>query len=289
MLEKLKENKKIVRNVLIGILVFLFVTVLILVGKEIYRSQTEKQEQTEYEETLTEEQKVQMELTNEQKTIIENYDNETKEFIAILESAVWCDSEGKNFIRFFENYFTDSNKSSDGQANTDGILFVINKLKKDSFIQNGASAVRWTAVVSTKEADTQFLTMTEVTQKNTGGTTTKDYTINSDLFSSKSDYTKVQTADYLEIEGLTEEALSYFGNDKDVLEQTLKDYMGMNYPYVTKLRYSGIVSVCTGENLNYTTFITSSSTNTKTITVAYNTNDKTFKVMEGQNNVTSQH
>ena len=264
---------------------FIAVSVLVVGGRAVWNMQAQTQDEGQQQVEVTQEEKVQQLLTDEQKSKIDAYDENTKSFLAILKACVWCDSSGKNFIQFYDNYFTDSNKQSDNQANTNEIVFIVDTLKKESYSQNGASGVKWTAVVSTNDKSMKFLTLNELTQTYREGNTAKTYTLTSDIFSSSGEYKKVETADYLEISGLNDTMMAYFGNDKAGLEKALKDYMGVNYPYVTKLTYTGTVSVSTEANLNYTTFITSSSSSSKTITVAYDTQNKKFQVAEGQNNV----
>ena len=290
--EKFEEHRKVVIGASIGVLVFVLISVVIVSVRTSLEEKQEEQQQIEQEQaqqqTMSEnEKKAQEELNDTQKDQVGKYSEDIQKELAMLKANVWQDSSEKNFVTFGDNFFVESDKDSNGNANTEGTTFVVEDMYEEQLNDLGIQGTFTTLSVSLADGTkgTISVKFVDYTQK-AGGVDTKQYSISSNLFKTTQTFTRAKAADVVKIEGLTEDALPFIGNRTDELTQKINDYCSVNQPTTTVVTFSGAVSVSTSQYTYVTNFVCNDKSGTK-IQVIYQYKDGNLFINEGSSYATN--
>lgn len=270
----IQEHKGMLILSAILIVVFVLISIGILNFRHMKEQEFYEQEQQQQEQTSQgeEEQQASMSLSDEQLSVANNYDSNTSEVLALLKANVWTDGNEKSYIKFGNNYFVDS---STKQVKA----FVVIANKQDRIQEN--NEVITTLSIETSDKQNSIMTVRKRSVQAVSGTVGYMYTVSCNLFSTSNDYWRTSSADYLQVDIVSDEVLQYINNDKQALISAVTDYCSLNYPTVTKVTFTGVIDIDTSEQVKVINFACNNKANSK-IQVVYTSNNE-FYVSEGNN------
>lgn len=286
LIDKIKDNLIEHKKVIIATITCIFVFVLmsiIIVNVRIGLEEQAKQDEfnsRDNQEVDNNKVKAMEELNDNQKKLIDGYSDDVKECLSILKANIWNDNSDKNYVIFGDNYFIDSKKGSDNKASSEGTPFVVNAYKKETSNEGSNATEIMSLSIETSENDRSILTLKRIKKQGVSGNTTKDYAINCDLFMSSSDYRRVDTADFLNVDGLNDEVLNFINKDEAGLISAIKEYCSLNQPSVTKVSFNGIIYVDLAQKVKVLEFSCNNKSSTQ-LQIIYSTERKDFSVVEG--------
>lgn len=157
-------------------------------------------------------------LTENQKALIEGYDEKTKEIISTLSSSVWSAADGKYTLRFFDTYYTETVNGQD-QSHP----YAISAVESDN---DGAEAKVYTLALET-ETGTHLVTFVQTVSADAESPSSLS---SKDLFSlSGSAYTRKEAVEQIEIQGMEEEFAKTFGQ-MDNFKTQFSNWLSVHYP-----------------------------------------------------------
>lgn len=280
--ESFKEYKKAIIVSIACVIIFALISIIIVNVRAELEEQAKQEELNQQENQKVDNNKVKAmeELNDNQKKLIDGYSDDVKECLSILKANIWNDNSDKNYVIFGDNYFIDSKKGSDNKASSEGTPFVVNAYKKETSNEGSNATEIVSLSIETSENDRSILTLKRIKKQGVSGNTTKDYAINCDLFMSSSDYRRVDTADFLNVDGLNDEVLNFINKDEAGLISAIKEYCSLNQPSVTKVSFNGIIYVDLAQKVKVLEFSCNNKSSTQ-LQIIYSTERKDFSVVEG--------
>ena len=208
-------------------------------------------------------------LSNELKAKRDNYDNDTKEFIAILSAQLWGVGGSSPYISFTDTTYTES--TQDGDSNIHA--YVVNALEKTTQQASDPEIVMYRAAIETADSSF-FIELTRETA--TDGNVT--YSLASSEFMAPNDlYNSIQPSSAFQVSGLNDEVLQLIDNDETGLNNAVAEYCSQYLPTASNLTWANYVTIDYETNQIVFTFSEGDSS-AEALAVIYDRTNKTFTV-----------
>lgn len=224
------------------------------------------------ESTVTDEQNEALsKLTEEQRDKQASYDQDTKDFIAILKANVWASEDQIDFVSFADTTFTQRTKNGDSTTTA----FVVNALKtEDGGTEDDAQVTTLTAAIELADGEHIF-TLKKLNAQNGS----VQYLATSDMLSQPSSmYGPVAASSDVTVDGLNQEVIQLCGNDRDKLVGSIKSYVSQYMPTYDKFVWTQNASIDWRRNVVTITFSEDGEENSRElIGVDYDRNKKTLE------------
>ena len=196
------------------------------------------------------------------------YDQETQRFIAVLKANLWATEDKSSLISFTDKTFIE--RTDQGKSAT--TAYVIDALKADTSKTDEETVDTYTAATELSDG-THFITL----EKHTYSDQNIQYFLISDCFAkSKAQYSPISPSDNITVSGLNQEVLQLFGNDKDNIESTVKNYCAQYLPTYTEFEWAQYATINWEENTITVTFKEKDG-NREILALEYNRNTKTME------------
>lgn len=231
---KLIENKGLVLIVAVVLVVFIAFSVSRCTAVQNERSQTQQQEQ-QASGASDDVQNAESQLTDEQKQKQQNYSQDILQFISVLKANLWSTEDTAHFVAFTDKTFTE--RTDQGKSTTSA--YVIDAVKTDKTKTDDATVEVSTAAIEVNDG-TYFLTVTKETYTDNN----VQYFLTSDVLAQpKSSYGPISASDQITVSGLNQDVLQLFGDDKENIESTVKDYSAKYLPTYTNFVWAKYATV----------------------------------------------
>lgn len=208
-------------------------------------------------------------LSNELKAKRDNYDNDTKEFIAILSAQLWGVGGSSPYISFTDTTYTES--TQDGDSNIHA--YVVNALEKTTQQASDPEIVMYRAAIETADSSF-FIELTRETA--TDGNVT--YSLASSEFMAPNDlYNSIQPSSAFQVSGLNDEVLQLIDNDETGLNNAVAEYCSQYLPTASNLTWANYVTIDYETNQIVFTF-SEGDNSAEALAVIYDRTNKTFTV-----------
>lgn len=264
---KLIENKGLVLIVAVVLVVFIAFSVSRCTAVQNERSQTQQQEQ-QASGASDDVQNAESQLTDEQKQKQQNYSQDILQFISVLKANLWSTEDTAHFVAFTDKTFTE--RTDQGKSTTSA--YVIDAVKTDKTKTDDATIEVSTAAIEVNDG-TYFLTVTKETYTDNN----VQYFLTSDVLAQpKSSYGPISASDQITVSGLNQDVLQLFGDDKENIESTVKDYSAKYLPTYTNFVWAKYATVNWDNNTVTITF-TDGDNPKEIIAVVYDRSNRTFK------------
>lgn len=264
---KLIENKGLVLIVAVVLVVFIAFSVSRCTAVQNERSQTQQQEQ-QASGASDDVQNAESQLTDEQKQKQQNYSQDILQFISVLKANLWSTEDTAHFVAFTDKTFTE--RTDQGKSTTSA--YVIDAVKTDKTKTDDATVEVSTAAIEVNDG-TYFLTVT----KETYADNNVQYFLTSDVLAQpKSSYGPISASDQITVSGLNQDVLQLFGDDKENIESTVKDYSAKYLPTYTNFVWAKYATVNWDNNTVTITF-TDGDNPKEILAVVYDRSNRTFK------------
>ena len=242
---KLIENKGLVLIVAVVLVVFIAFSVSRCTAVQNERSQTQQQEQ-QASGASDDVQNAESQLTDEQKQKQQNYSQDILQFISVLKVNLWSTEDTAHFVAFTDKTFTE--RTDQGKSTTSA--YVIDAVKTDKTKTDDATVEVSTAAIEVNDG-TYFLTVTKETYTDNN----VQYFLTSDVLAQpKSSYGPISASDQITVSGLNQDVLQLFGDDKENIESTVKDYSAKYLPTYTNFVWAKYATVNWDNNTVTITF-----------------------------------
>ena len=264
---KLIENKGLVLIVAVVLVVFIAFSVSRCTAVQNERSQTQQQEQ-QASGASDDVQNAESQLTDEQKQKQQNYSQDILQFISVLKANLWSTEDTAHFVAFSDKTFTE--RTDQGKSTTSA--YVIDAVKTDKTKTDDATVEVSTAAIEVNDG-TYFLTVTKETYTDNN----VQYFLTSDVLAQpKSSYGPISASDQITVSGLNQDVLQLFGDDKENIESTVKDYSAKYLPTYTNFVWAKYATVNWDNNTVTITF-TDGDNPKEILAVVYDRSNRTFK------------
>lgn len=264
---KLIENKGLVLIVAVVLVVFIAFSVSRCTAVQNERSQTQQQEQ-QASGASDDVQNAESQLTDEQKQKQQNYSQDILQFISVLKANLWSTEDTAHFVAFTDETFTE--RTDQGKSTTSA--YVIDAVKTDKTKTDDATVEVSTAAIEVNDG-TYFLTVTKETYTDNN----VQYFLTSDVLAQpKSSYGPISASDQITVSGLNQDVLQLFGDDKENIESTVKDYSAKYLPTYTNFVWAKYATVNWDNNTVTITF-TDGDNPKEILAVVYDRSNRTFK------------
>lgn len=264
---KLIENKGLVLIVAVVLVVFIAFSVSRCTAVQNERSQTQQQEQ-QASGASDDVQNTESQLTDEQKQKQQNYSQDILQFISVLKANLWSTEDTAHFVAFTDKTFTE--RTDQGKSTTSA--YVIDAVKTDKTKTDDATIEVSTAAIEVNDG-TYFLTVTKETYTDNN----VQYFLTSDVLAQpKSSYGPISASDQITVSGLNQDVLQLFGDDKENIESTVKDYSAKYLPTYTNFVWAKYATVNWDNNTVTITF-TDGDNPKEILAVVYDRSNRTFK------------
>lgn len=264
---KLIENKGLVLIVAVVLVVFIAFSVSRCTTVQNERSQTQQQEQ-QASGASDDVQNAESQLTDEQKQKQQNYSQDILQFISVLKANLWSTEDTAHFVAFTDKTFTE--RTDQGKSTTSA--YVIDAVKTDKTKTDDATVEVSTAAIEVNDG-TYFLTVTKETYTDNN----VQYFLTSDVLAQpKSSYGPISASDQITVSGLNQDVLQLFGDDKENIESTVKDYSAKYLPTYTNFVWAKYATVNWDNNTVTITF-TDGDNPKEILAVVYDRSNRTFK------------
>lgn len=264
---KLIENKGLVLIVAVVLVVFIAFSVSRCTAVQNERSQTQQQEQ-QASGASDDVQNAESQLTDEQKQKQQNYSQDILQFISVLKANLWSTEDTAHFVAFTDKTFTE--RTDQGKSTTSA--YVVDAVKTDKTKTDDATVEVSTAAIEVNDG-TYFLTVT----KETYADNNVQYFLTSDVLAQpKSSYGPISASDQITVSGLNQDVLQLFGDDKENIESTVKDYSAKYLPTYNNFVWAKYATVNWDNNTVTITF-TDGDNPKEILAVVYDRSNRTFK------------
>ena len=264
---KLIENKGLVLIVAVVLVVFIAFSVSRCTAVQNERSQTQQQEQ-QASGASDDVQNAESQLTDEQKQKQQNYSQDILQFISVLKANLWSTEDTAHFVAFTDKTFTE--RTDQGKSTTSA--YVIDAVKTDKTKTDDATVEVSTSAIEVNDG-TYFLTVTKETYTDNN----VQYFLTSDVLAQpKSSYGPISASDQITVSGLNQDVLQLFGDDKENIESTVKDYSAKYLPTYTNFVWAKYATVNWDNNTVTITF-TDGDNPKEILAVVYDRSNRTFK------------
>lgn len=208
-------------------------------------------------------------LSDELKAKRDKYDNNTKEFIAILSAQLWGMGGSSPYISFTDTTYTESTEDGTSDINA----YVINALEKTTQQTSDPEIILYRAAVET--ADSSFFI--ELTRQTTAdGNVT--YSLASSEFMAPNDlYTSIQPSSAFQVSGLNPDILNFIDNDEAGLNAAVAEYCSQYLPTAQNLTWAQYATIDWKENQVSLPF-TEGDDSIEVFVAVYDRANKTFTV-----------
>lgn len=236
----IKEHKKAVLVAVFFLMVFVGCSAVSAVHVAQQRAQEAATQQKETEPaggaSQTEGAQPDAELTDTQKQAIENYDDDTKDFVDTLCASVWSADGGRYTLRFGDTEYTET---VDGKTETHS--YAILRLERGS---DTSGAEICTAAFET-DTGTHIVTYTNLTGSGADGSDKISSTLSSGTMFALKDtaYERADAVKNITITGLNSEVTKLFGGDANKLTEELSRWCAVHYPSVTNATWQKVASI----------------------------------------------
>jgi hypothetical protein len=212
------------------------------------------------------------ELSSELKAKRNKYDNDTKEFIAILSAQLWGVNGGSPYISFTDTTYTES--TEDGDSRIYG--YVVNALEKTTQQASNPEIIMYRAAIETSDSSF-FVELTRQTAED--GSVT--YSLACSKFLAPNDlYGSIQPSDAFQVSGLNQDVLDLIDNNEEGLNEAVGTYCSQYLPTVKNLTWTQYVTI--DYQANEVVFAFSEKDKSiEAISVTYDRSKKTFTVNTG--------
>ena len=264
---KLIENKGLVLIVAVVLVVFIAFSVSRCTAVQNERSQTQQQEQ-QASGASDDVQNAESQLTDEQKQKQQNYSQDILQFISVLKANLWSTEDTAHFVAFTDKTFTE--RTDQGKSTTSA--YVIDAVKTDKTKTDDATVEVSTAAIEVNDG-TYFLTVTKETYTDNN---VQNFLTSDVLAQPKSSYGPISASDQITVSGLNQDVLQLFGDDKENIESTVKDYSAKYLPTYTNFVWAKYATVNWDNNTVTITF-TDGDNPKEILAVVYDRSNRTFK------------
>lgn len=208
-------------------------------------------------------------LSDEQKAKRDSYDNDTKEFIAILSAQLWGVGGGSPYLTFTDTTYTENTDDGDSAI----YAYVITALQKKTLQASNPETITYTAAMETVKGSF-FIDLTQET--NADGSVS--YGLASTQFLSPNDaYIPVSPSDTFRVSGLNEEVLALIDGNESGLNDAVAKYCAQYLPTAKDLTWANYITV-NWETSQVTLTFTEGDKIQEILAVIYDRNAKTFTV-----------
>lgn len=211
-------------------------------------------------------------LSDELKAKRDNYDNDTKEFIAILSAQLWGVGGSSPYVSFTDTTYTES--TEDGDSRIYG--YVVNALEKTTQQASNPEIILYRAAIETPD-DSFFVELTR--QTSTDGNVT--YSLACNNFMAPNDlYSPIQPSEVFQVSGLNQEVLDLIDNNESGLNDAIGEYCSQYLPTAKDLTWTQYVTINYETNQVIFAF-SEGDKSSEALSVTYDRNNKTFTVNTG--------
>lgn len=267
LIKKIKEHKTPVVVICVLLIVFIAFSAVRCTAVQESR-QAATQPQATASNAVDEETSALNELTDEQKAKQDKYDQETQRFIAMLKANLWATEDKTSLVSFTDKTFIE--RTDQGKSAT--TAFVVDALKTDSSKTDEETIDTYTAATELPDG-THFITL----EKHTYTDQNVQYFLISDCFAkAKTQYSPISASDNITVSGLNQEVLQLFGNDKEGIENAVKNYCAQYLPTYTEFEWAQYATINWEENTITITFKEKDG-NREILSVDYNRNTKAIE------------
>ena len=219
------DHKGIVKILAILIAIFCVVSI----GVSSYTSTMKVQEQQEQQAKKKEKEKQiknsSVKLKKDQQKTIDEYDDATAQFSALLSSNVWATYSGTGRTL----YFTDSKVEKP---------FVIKGLSTEKVdVGEMKNLTRYNCAYESDDDKTRVLTV----DKNDDGTYFK-MSIDVKNSGTNVEYVRTQAAGTFDIDGISEDMSALLGDSRSIIEDFLREQCALYYPTAVEAECNGILT-----------------------------------------------
>lgn len=219
-------------------------------------------------------EKAEAKLTDSQKSLIDNYDDKTKNLINILSTGVWSANGGKNTLRFYDTHYVETVNGKETSH-----TYAISRV---DFGTNG-SDTEIDSIVFETDAGTHIASYSLVVSadsKAAGESTISS----SSMFQLKDKaYERTDVVKKIKVSGLNSEITKLLGDDTQKLTDELSDWCSTHYPVATTAVWSKHATLDFENGVVTTSFSigdgasdTVTGANTPVVAVTYNRSDGTY-------------
>lgn len=231
-------------------------------------------------------------LTDEQKSVIGNYSNETKSVIETLENIKWAAVDDAGALDIKDGVFTETHSDTDSSSSKPVVkktvnTFAITASDQLNIDQTGAVSYKLFTIVDGKGKD-HILKLSTVNPAANGEGGDTYYQLTCDLFKNANGYTNNRSAENVTISALDDPNLSKAidGRTK-ALKQSLIEYLLANHATATELIWDGDVTFMYSSNavsfsFGIQTTRVSESDSIPRVNVTYHTDTHEFEEAEIQ-------
>ena len=231
------DHKGIVKILAILIAIFCVVSI----GVSSYTSTMKVQEQQEQQAKKKEKEKQiknsSVKLKKDQQKTIDEYDDATAQFSALLSSNVWATYSGTGRTL----YFTDSSIIiADPEADPSKVEkpFVIKGLSTEKVnVGEMKNLTRYNCAYESDDDKTRVLTV----DKNDDGTYFK-MSIDVKKSGTNEEYVRTQAAGTFDIDGISEDMSALLGDSRSIIEDFLREQCALYYPTAVEAECNGILT-----------------------------------------------
>ena len=267
----IKEHKKGALIALLVLLLFISSSVISAINVAHKRAHDAKTEETtpssiQAQEKQTEKQDVP--LTDNQESLIHDYNQETKDFITKLTRGTWTTTDDSSAVTFTDNEYTISI-----QGNPETHTYAISRLTHNEDTQGGQ---HYTIAMET-DTGTHIATYEEITgMEATNPAEGIQTTLTSEtMFGSYSmTLTRIDSVPTITLTDYDADAALYLG-DTDKLTEAFSQWIVTNYPRTTEARWNQFITI-DYQNKTVMTSFTLVNEVQPSISVTYNTDTQTY-------------
>lgn len=200
-------------------------------------------------------------LTEEQKNLIKNYDDDTEKFIETISASVWTASAGNCSLRFTDTSYTETVNGKVAKH-----PYAIARLDKGT----DTSGAEVDSAVFLTDTGTHIVSYMNLKGNQNGGDGKVSSTLSSTSMFALSDtsYERSDAVESITIKGLNSEVTTLFGGDEKAIAKALSGWCAVHYPSVTEATWQKQV-VLDYKNGEITTDFTLNDTSNIPVTMVY--------------------
>lgn len=200
-------------------------------------------------------------LSDEQKKLIEDYDDDTEKFIQTLSASVWTASGGNCSLRFSDTSYTET-----VNGKVDKHPYAIARLDKGT----DTSGAEVDSAVFVTDTGTHIVSYMNLKGNSNGGDGKVSSSLSSTSMFALGDtaYERTDAVESITIKGLNSEVTTLFGGDEKAIAKALSGWCAVHYPSVTEATWQKQV-VLDYKNGEITTDFSLNDTNPIPVTMVY--------------------
>lgn len=260
--QKIKKKSILKPMLVVGVLiVFIGLVMFTVLAISAEENSVLEERQEDLQGVLAErnEESSEVSLTEEQQKLVESYTDETKAALKILKESAWAEKATNDSIVFNDDSFEELSQSIEQKITS----FAVANCHTVEVFNNSSQGKQTTTTLTCLDAQNNYFYL-EIIESTLGNSSTQevDYSISSDRFLAHSTYLKVQAAQNLQINGITEKMIKTLGCSKADLEQQIKEFVQQSYPTASNANVSTVLVVNTDADLYSFDLVLDNSSNT---------------------------